>query len=104
MNIISWLEAKYRRSIEKKREKAIKRRQFNMTVAEETILGVRLLAAVLKVPKYVITEHLLQVGTYHILMAIRDEDKRRELEEHLIKAHSLGSELQDDEDILRLGG
>lgn len=104
MNIISWLEAKYRRSIESKRAKAIKRRQFNMTVDERIVLGIKALAAILEVPRYVITEHLLQVGTYHILTAIRDEDKRRKLREHLVKVHLLGNELQDDEDILRLGG
>lgn len=104
MNIVSWLEAKYRRSIEKKHAKAIKRRQFNMTIDERIVLGVKALAAILEVPRYVITEHLLQVGTYHILTAIRDEDKRRKLEEHLVEVHLLGSQLTDGEDILRLGG
>lgn len=75
-----------------------------MTIAEQTILGVKFLAAILEVPRYVITEHLLQVGTYHILAAIGDEDKRRKLKEHLVEVHLLGTELSDDEGILSLGG
>lgn len=53
----------------------------------------------LEVRRYVITEHLLHVGTYHMLTAIRDEDKRQKLEEHLVKGRLLGSELHDDEDV-----
>ena len=98
-DIITWLEAKYRRSIESKHKKAIKRRQFNMTVDERIVLGVKALAAILEVPRYVITEHLLQVGTYHILTTIKDEDKRRQLEEHLVKGHLLGTALSDHESI-----
>jgi len=98
-DIITWLEAKYRRSIEKRHERAIKRRQFNMTVDDRIVLGVKALAAILEVPRYVMTEHLLQVGTYHVLTAIRDEDKRRKLEEHLVKVHLLGTALSDHESI-----
>jgi len=104
MNVISWLEARYRRSIDKKHEKAIRRRQFNMMVDERIALGVKALAAILEVPRYVITEHMLQVGSYHILQALEDPEKREELEKHLIQMHLLGSELRDDEGILRLGG
>ena len=75
-----------------------------MTIDAQLVLGVKLLAAVLKVPRYVITEHLLQVGSYHIVQALEDPEKRQELEKHLIEVHLLGNELQDDEDILRLGG
>ncbi len=75
-----------------------------MTIDAELVLGVKLLAAILKVPRYVITEHLLQVGSYHILQALEDPEKRQELEKHLIEVHLLGTELRDDEDILRLGG
>ena len=103
VNLLHWLKAKYDRSIGKRRTKTVRRRQFNMTVAEEIVLGVKLLAAILKVPRHVITEHLLQVGSYYTLTAIKDEDKRRTLEEHLVKEHLLGDELSDDEDILRLG-
>lgn len=103
MSIISWLEARYHSILERKHARAIKRRQFNMTIAEETIVGVKFLAAILEVPQYAVTEHLLQVGCYHILQALKDPQKRQGLEQHLIDVHLLGTELRDDESILRLG-
>ena len=75
-----------------------------MTIDAELVLGVKFLAAILEVPTYVITEHMLQVGSYHIVQALENPEKREELEKHLIEVHLLGSELRDDEDILRLGG
>jgi len=60
--------------------------------------------AALGVPYCFVAEHLVQVGSYHVLADMSDEEKRRELEQHLIRVHLLGSEMQDDEDILRLGG
>ena len=75
-----------------------------MTIDAGLVLGVKFLAEILKVPRYVITEHLLQVGSYHIYQALQDPEKREELEKHLVEVHLLGSELSDDEGILRLGG
>ena len=62
----------------------------------EIIEAVKLLAIALEVPRYVITEHLLQVGAYHVLKAIKDREHRQKLQEHLVKAHLLGKELIDD--------
>ena len=104
MNLLRGFRTKYRRLLDRRHVKAIRRRQFNMTIDAELVPGVKFLAMILKVPRYVITEHLLQVGSYHILQALEDPEKRQELEKHLIEVHLLGSELQDDEDILRLGG
>jgi len=73
-----------------------------MTVDAQLVLAVKFLAAILKVPRYVITEHLIQVGSYHILQALKDPEKRKELEKHLIDVHLLGSELRDDEGVLKL--
>ena len=103
MDLLHRLKAKYRHIIERKYIKVIRRRQFNMTIAEEMIIGVELLAAIHDVPKYVITEHLLQVGSYYILLASNDPQKRQQLQEYLFKVHLLGNELSDDEEILRLG-
>ena len=75
-----------------------------MTIDVGLAQGVKFLALILKLPRYVITEHLLQVGVYHIYQALQDPEKRQELEKHLIEVHLLGNELADDEDILRLGG
>ena len=102
MGILRRFITKYRQLLDRRHVKAIRRRQFNMTIDAQLVLGVKFLALILKVPRYVITEHLLQVGTYHIMQALEDPEKREELEKHLIEVHLLGSELQDDESILEL--
>ena len=102
MGILRGLMTKYRQLLDRRHVKAIKRKQFNMTIDAQLVLGVKFLALILKVPRYVITEHLLQVGTYHIMQALEDPEKRQELEKHLIDVHLLGDELQDDDHILRL--
>ena len=102
MNILRRFITKYRQLLDRRQVKAIRRRQFNMTIDAELVLGVKFLAMILKVPRYVIVEHLLQVGSYHILQALEDPEKRAELEKHLIEVHLLGNELTDDESILKL--
>ena len=102
MNLLSGFITKYRRLLDRRHVKAIKRRQFNMTIDAELAQGVKFLAAILTVPRYVITEHMLQVGCYYILHAMQDPEKREELEKHLVEVHLLGNELQDGEDILKL--
>ena len=104
MELLRRLKTKYLHLGDRGHVKGIRRRQFNMTVDAQLVLAVKFLAIILKVPRYVITEHLLQVGSYHILQALKDPEKREELEQHLIEVHLLDNELQDDEDILRLGG
>ena len=100
MNLLHGLAPKYRQLLDRRHVKAIKRRQFNMTIDAELVRGVKFLATILKVPCYVITEHILQIGCYYILQAMQDPEKRQELEKHLIEVHLLGNELRDDEDIL----
>ena len=104
MELLCRLKTKYLHLGDRGHVKGIRRRQFNMTVDVQLVLAVKFLATILKVPRYVITEHLLQVGCYYILHALKDPEKRQELEKHLVEVHLLGSELQDGEDILRLGG
>ena len=103
MGILRRFITKYRQLLDRRQAKAIRRKQFNMTIDVGLVMGVKFLAAILKVPRYVITEHLLQVGFYHIYEALQDPEKREELEKHLIEVHLLGNELSDDEDVLRLG-
>jgi hypothetical protein len=54
-----------------------------MTIEAGLVMGVKFLALILKVPRYVITEHLLQVGFYHIYGALQEPEKRQELQKHL---------------------
>jgi len=96
MGILRRLITKYRQLLDRRHVKAIKRRQFNVTIDAGLVDGVKLLTMILKVPRYVITEHLLQVGTYHIYQALQDPERRQELEKHLVEAHLLGREFQDD--------
>ncbi len=103
MDLLHRLKAKYHHIIEKKYIKTIKRKQFNLTMAEEVILGVKLIAASLEVPLYVACEHILQVGSYQVLKDIKDPRERQKLTEHLVKVHLLGDELEEDDAVLRLG-
>lgn len=102
MGILRRLITKYRQLLDRRHAKAIRRKQFNMTIDVGLVMGVRFLAFILEVPRYVVTEHLLQVGFYHIYQALNDPERRQQLERHLVEVHLLGSELRDDEDILRL--
>ncbi|MBT3363120.1 MAG: NUDIX hydrolase [Chloroflexi bacterium] len=97
MNIINRITTTYHRLIGGKYNKSVKRRQFNLTMNEDIIEAVRFIAAMLEVPLYVACEHLLQVGSYHLLEDLNDLEKRERLKEHLIDGHLLGRELNEDE-------
>ena len=92
MGFLRRFKAKYHHKVERKYLGLPKRRQFNLTIDEEIIEAVKLLAIALEVPRYVITEHLLQLGAYFVLKAIKNDDYRQKLQEHLFKAHLLGNE------------
>jgi len=111
MGITSRLKATYQHLFGKKYIKTIKRKQFNLNMAEDVVLGVKLIAVILEVPYYVACEHpyyvacehMLQVGSYEVMKAIDDPEKRQKLTEHLVEVHLLGDELKDNETILKLG-
>ena len=103
MSIIGSLKAKYRHRIERKYINTIKRKQFNLTMAEEIVIGVKFIATILDVPQYVACEHILQVGSYHLLEALNDPEERQKLTEHLVKVHLLGDELKEYEASLIFG-
>ena len=98
MELLRGFKTKYNRLLDRNHAKTIRRKQFNMTIDARLVLSVKLLAEILKVPVYVITEHLLQVGFYHIMQALQDPEKRHELEKHLIEVHLLGSKLRNVRD------
>jgi len=93
MGIINRLTTTYHRLIG---NKAVKRKQFNLTMSEDIIQGVRVIASMIEVPLYVACEHLLQVGSYHLLQDLNDSEKRESLKEHLVNVHLLGRELDED--------
>jgi hypothetical protein len=78
-------------------------KQFNTTIAPELFEGIRTLAAMLGVPRWVVVEHALQNGFYHLIMACRDLKKEKIIREHLVKHHLLSTEFDPDNiDILRI--
>ena len=56
MGFLRRLKAKYHHKAERKYLRLTKRRQFNLTIAEEIIEAVKLLAIALEVPRCVIAE------------------------------------------------
>jgi hypothetical protein len=102
IELFNRLKGRYFHKIEKKYVKTIKRKQLNFNCSEDIILATKVMAATLEVPYCFVAEHLLQVGSYHILQALKDPQKQQKLQEHLVKVHLLGSELLDDESILKL--
>ena len=95
MGITDGITTAYNHLIGRKPIKTIKRKQFNLTMDEEIILKVKLIAAILDVPYYIACEHILQVGSHHLLQDFNDPEKREELEEHLVKVHLLGDKSKD---------
>ena len=66
--------------------KTTKRKQFNVTMDEVIILKVRLIAAILKVPTYSACEHVLQVGSNHMLQDLKNRQSREGIRRELVKA------------------
>ena len=96
MGIIDRLTTTYHRLIGSKYNKAVKRKQFNLTINEDIVEAVRFIATMLEVPLYVACEHLLQVGSFHLLEDLDDPERRESLKEHLVNVHLLGRELDED--------
>ncbi len=96
MDIIGRVIARLQQLTDRKRIKTIKRKQFNLTMAEDIIVGVKFIAAIMGVPMYVACEHIIQAGSYHILEAINNPESRKTLKEHLVQVHLLGDELKED--------
>lgn len=103
MNIIDALKARHRYRLKKKNLEAINRKQFNMTINARMVDGIKYLASKFGVPRYAITEHLIQVGTYHVVRASEDLDKDNLLKAHLINSHLLGDGGSEAEELMRLG-
>jgi hypothetical protein len=102
MELLNRLKGRYFHTITGKYVKTIKRKQLNFKCSEDIIAATKLIAATYEVPYCFVAEHLLQVGSYHVLQALNDPEKRGKLQQHLVKVHLLGRELLDDEDILKL--
>ena len=96
MSIINKLTTTYHRLLGNK-YKVAKRRQFNLTLNENIIDGVRAISATLELPLYVTTEHLLQVAVFNLQDILYDPQKRAKLQEHLVNVHLLGKGVEEAE-------
>ncbi|MCK4786661.1 MAG: hypothetical protein KAV87_23075 [Desulfobacteraceae bacterium] len=98
MNILSAL----RRRLRKDEEPEV-RKQFNWTINREIGESVRFVAKLLQFPRFVVVEQALQIGLRQLLLAEKDPERRKVLNNHLEGIHLLGDGLPDDEVVLRLG-
>lgn len=76
--------------------------QFNMTINPELKRAIQNLAKTFRVPKFAVTEHVLQTGLYYILKAIKDDKIRLALEKHLINRHLLEIRGNDEEALIKM--
>ena len=77
------------------RKRRKQRRVFGFLCDPKLTLGVKFIAADLKVPIYTVVEHMLQLGMAQMFPAIEDEEQKKELQEHLINGHLLVSALDE---------
>lgn len=103
MNILGALKNKFDSVKGEKVEGIGKRRQFNVTIADDLVNEVRYLAAEFAVPRFTIAEHGLAIGCHYLTKAMKDQGKRETLRQHLIDSHLLGSGTDEDEAILTIG-
>lgn len=64
---------------------------------------IRYLASSFTVPRFVVTEHVLQTGMCYIFKAAGDQKKWQAIRDHLVNDHLLNSGADDSEEILRIG-
>ena len=77
------------------KKKRKERKVFGFLCDPKLALGVKLIAADLKVPIYVVAEHLLQLGIVQMHPALEDDDAKEKLQEHLINHHLLTPALDE---------
>ena len=80
---------RYKRRLEKKFTKQIRRGQFNFACDERIILGLKMMAQCLEAPVYVVAEHTLQLGASELMVIVEDEALRERLCRHLVEDHLL---------------
>ncbi len=78
------------------KKKRKERKVFGFLCDPKLALGVRFIAADLKVPIYTVAEHLLQLGVAQMHPNLEDDEAKRQLQEHLSNQHLLTSALSED--------
>jgi len=103
MNILDALKKKHEQQKNQQMPLLGEKKQLNMTVNTKIIQKVRKLAAEFAVPRYAITEHLLETGYFYVSKILKNRKKREVIREHLIDMHMLDSGYNDPEELLRIG-
>lgn len=103
MNILGALKNRYYYLRRKRGDELKGKKQFNMKIDENLISYVRDLATTFRVPRFAVTEHLLQTAIYYMCRAMKDEIKRKKIEQHLISRHLLNGPVGDEEVIIKIG-
>lgn len=101
MNIFNLSRRKKRREKNIFDDEAEGRKQFNIVIDEDIIIDIQEMAKSFRVNQSVLTEHLLQVALFYTNIAIKDEEKKNALEQHLINTHLLGKNVGDEEIVIR---
>ena len=85
-----------------KPKKDERRTQFNIVIDKKLKDRVKKLAKICRIPVSSFTEHSLEVGVHYIEQTLKDDNKRKILEQHLETKHLLNKKTDDEEYIIRI--
>lgn len=92
---------KVRVQIEKSK-KDERKTQFNVVIDKKLKNRVKQIAKICRIPLSSFMEHCIEVGLHYIEQTLRDDKKRKILEEHLEMKHLLNKKTGDEEYIIRI--
>lgn len=102
VSIFDYLKNAFSSEMRRDRAGPKRRRQFNTEIEPDIANAVRNLAKMFKVPNYSACEHLLQVGIFYTLQAIRDKGKAELIGQHIQDRHLLDLTDEGEESIILL--
>ena len=86
-----------------KKRKQPERSQLNIIIDANIIADIKELAAHFDTRMWVVSEHLIQIGSFFMKQVMKDPDQFAKLRLHLVKSHYLEPGPRDTEAMLRLG-
>ena len=75
-------------ALTEKKPKHIIRRQYNVMIDYEIVLGIKVLAATLKLPQYIVCEYVMELGSNEMLKSMKTSEQRQELRNRLTASNS----------------
>ena len=92
-----------RKNGEKKRRSRTKP-QYNKNIARNVTAKVKALVPFYNLSEAIIAEQCLEIGAFYLIRVTQDQEKLKEMKNHLIKDHYFKTEpSENDEIILRMG-